>query len=197
MTEIQWDLTKSPESMIDYMEYGGGDPFTSQMGPKIQNFPSDRKLGLLRKALESELCGEERTTLGVYSSYKDKMSKCWTEIVNIRKVYKPMAAHLIREVLGNPFRIYKHKYDFLEDQTIKDIALNIYEDNDLILSENNLRVLSDIIEEKGCSTHCKKIKHKNSIITFVPLDLYILEHLRNKLPHVKGCWVIDLILNYT
>ena len=40
----------------------------------------------------------------------------------------------------------------------------------------DLLILADALEEAGCS------------------DFYVLQHCRNKAPHVLGCWVIDSLL---
>jgi hypothetical protein len=59
------------------------------------------------------------------------------------------------------------------------LAQAAYEDRHLpagTLDDTRLLILADALEEAGCS------------------DAAILGHLRGPGPHVRGCWVLDLIL---
>lgn len=46
MTESEWLTSVEPLKMLDYLAYGGGDPFESDRGPRIKNYPSERSLCL-------------------------------------------------------------------------------------------------------------------------------------------------------
>ncbi len=46
-----------------------------------------------------------------------------------------------------------------------------------VLEPIHLAILADAIEEAGCA------------------DKVVLEHLRGPGPHVRGCWLLDLILS--
>jgi hypothetical protein len=77
----------------------------------------------------------------------------------------------LRDVVGNPFR--KVKIDpAWSSQTVLAIARGIYEER----SFSQIAVLADALEEAGCA------------------DAAILEHCRNAGPHIRGCWVVDLLL---
>ena len=85
--------------------------------------------------------------------------------------------NIIRDIVGNPFApIYIDRTKLTPD--ILSISQNIY-DNTTALCEqfasNYIKILADAVEEAG-------------------LDA-LLPHLRSKQPHMKGCFVIDLILN--
>jgi hypothetical protein len=59
------------------------------------------------------------------------------------------------------------------------LAQAVYDDHDLPsghLDAARLAVLADMLEEADCS------------------DAHMLEHLRSPGPHVRGCWVVDLLL---
>ena len=59
------------------------------------------------------------------------------------------------------------------------MAQVIYEDRDLPsghLDNARLAVLGDALEDAGCT------------------DADILKHCRGSGPHVRGCWVVDLLL---
>jgi hypothetical protein len=58
------------------------------------------------------------------------------------------------------------------DRTIRKISAAIYEDR----AFEGLPVLSDALEEAGCT------------------DSDILTHCWGPGPHVRGCWVVDLLL---
>lgn len=83
-------------------------------------------------------------------------------------------AALCREIIGNPFRVASVEPIWLlrEGNTGVSIAQAIYEGQDF----SSLPILADALEDAGCS------------------DEAILSHLRGPGPHVRGCWVIDLLL---
>jgi hypothetical protein len=64
---------------------------------------------------------------------------------------------------------------------VASIAKTAYAQSDPVtgrLSSLDLQAIADLMEDRGC-----------------PQDDPFLTHLRSPLPHVKGCWAIDLILN--
>jgi hypothetical protein len=91
-------------------------------------------------------------------------------------------AKLLRDVIGPlPFRPVPLDPAWLawHDATIPKLAEAAYDDRDLPsghLDAHRLAVLADALEDAGCS------------------DPEILGHCRGSGPHVRGCWVIDLLL---
>jgi hypothetical protein len=83
-------------------------------------------------------------------------------------------ALLLRDVVGNPFRpvAIEHAWLAWHGETIPRLAQGIYNDRAFELAP----VLADALEEAGCT--CEDI----------------LAHCRAPGPHVRGCWVLDLIL---
>jgi hypothetical protein len=84
---------------------------------------------------------------------------------------------LLRDVFGNPFRQSWLEADWLTS-TVKTLAQTAYEQRSLPggeLEPAHLAVLADALEEAGCA------------------DAAVLEHLRSPGPHVRGCWVLDLL----
>jgi len=81
---------------------------------------------------------------------------------------------LLRDVFGNPFRTASIDSRWLRwnDHIVKKIALGIYADRDF----DRMPILADALEEAGCTNG----------------DIF--EHCRGPGPHVRGCWVVDLIL---
>jgi hypothetical protein len=89
--------------------------------------------------------------------------------------------HLFREVFGNPFRPVSADPAWLawHGGAVKRLAEAVYEERELPsghLDAARLAVLADMLEEAGCA------------------DAQLLGHLRGPGPHVRGCWVVDLLL---
>jgi hypothetical protein len=85
---------------------------------------------------------------------------------------------LLREIVGNPFRPIMLD-PVWRTSTVAALAQAAYDERALpagTLAPDRLAVLADALEEAGCTT----------------ADL--LDHLRGPGPHVRGCWVIDLLM---
>jgi hypothetical protein len=81
-------------------------------------------------------------------------------------------AHLLREVIGNPFRPAVILPEWRTSKVLA-LALGIYEEQ----AFDRMPILADALQDAGCEIE------------------YILNHCRDaKRPHVRGCWVVDLIL---
>ncbi|MCI0458097.1 MAG: hypothetical protein L0Z62_14130 [Gemmataceae bacterium] len=93
----------------------------------------------------------------------------WT--VNYTDHHLEDEAHLLRDLFGNPFRTVAVDRGWVKPAVVA-LARSIYEER---LFED-LPVLADALEEAGCT------------------NADILSHLRGPGPHVRGCWVVDLIL---
>jgi len=83
-------------------------------------------------------------------------------------------AVLLRDIFGNPFRPVEANPAWLSwnGRAIPRMAEAIYEER----AFDRLPILADALEEAGCT------------------DAAILEHCRGPGPHVRGCWVVDLLL---
>lgn len=85
---------------------------------------------------------------------------------------------LVREVFGNPYRPVILAAEW-QMPTVVSLAQAAYEDRRLpegLLREDRLAVLADALEDAGC-------QHAG-----------ILDHLRQPGEHVRGCWLVDLLL---
>jgi hypothetical protein len=91
-------------------------------------------------------------------------------------------ADLLRHVLGNPFRPPPPLAPSVlrwDGGTVKRLAEGAYEQGDMAagtLDPARVAVLADALEEAGCT------------------NADILTHCRGPGPHVRGCWVVDLLL---
>jgi hypothetical protein len=90
---------------------------------------------------------------------------------------KAELSSLLRDVCGNPFRSALVDSAWLRSRpgTVLKIAAAINEDR----AFDRLPILADALEDAGCD------------------NADILAHCRGPGPHVRGCWVVDLILRKT
>jgi hypothetical protein len=84
------------------------------------------------------------------------------------------ACDLLRDIFGNPSRRVAVDAAWLSwrDGTIPKLAEAIYEDR----AFDRLPILADALEDAGCT------------------DADLLHHCRGPGPHIRGCWVVDLLL---
>jgi hypothetical protein len=80
-------------------------------------------------------------------------------------------ADLIRDVFGNPFRPVAIDLAWRTDTAVT-LAQQMYESRDF----SAMPILADALQDAGCSNDD------------------ILNHCRGPGPHVRGCWVCDLVL---
>ncbi|HJZ59656.1 MAG TPA: hypothetical protein VKE74_32225 [Gemmataceae bacterium] len=80
-------------------------------------------------------------------------------------------AEFIRDIFGNPFRPVPFSPSWLTS-TVVAIARGMYEGRDF----SAMPILADALQDAGCD------------------HTAILDHCRSECPHVRGCWVVDLLL---
>jgi hypothetical protein len=94
-----------------------------------------------------------------------------TYIERIQRSERPHQAALLRDIISNPrqqARIDPH----CQTPTLVNLARLAYDERTFDL----LPILADALEEAGCA------------------DMSILDHCRQGGDHVRGCWVVDLLL---
>jgi len=81
---------------------------------------------------------------------------------------------LLHDIFGNPFHATTSDPSWLtwNDSTIRKLAQTIYDER----AFDRLPILADALEEAGCD------------------NPDILDHCRSGGPHVRGCWLVDLLL---
>jgi hypothetical protein len=85
---------------------------------------------------------------------------------------------LLADIVGNPFLPAALEPSWVTP-AVADLAAVAYEDRTLpagTLDNAILAIMADALEEAGCT------------------DRAVLDHCRGGGPHVRGCWVVDLIL---
>jgi hypothetical protein len=78
---------------------------------------------------------------------------------------------LLRDIFGNPFRPVAVDPRWLTS-TVVSLARGIYDER----AFDRLPILADALQDAGCD------------------DPDVLGHCRSPGPHVRGCWVVDLVL---
>jgi hypothetical protein len=90
----------------------------------------------------------------------------------IRKETGILSAKLVRDIFGNPFRPVTFDADW-RTSTVVALAKQMYESRDF----SAMPILADALQDAGCENDD------------------ILKHCRDaKGVHVRGCWVVDLVL---
>src|SRR5262245_49415618 len=79
-------------------------------------------------------------------------------------------ADLLRDIFGNPFRPVALDPSWLTS-TVNALARQMYESRDF----SAMPILADALQDAGCDSDD------------------ILDHCRGPGPHVRGCWVVDLV----
>ena len=80
-------------------------------------------------------------------------------------------ANLLRDIAGNPFRPVAFDPEWRTSTAVA-LAQQMYESRDF----GAMPILADALQDAGCDS------------------ADILDHCRGPGPHVRGCWVIDLVL---
>ena len=77
----------------------------------------------------------------------------------------------VRDIFGNPFRPVTFAPSWRTDTAVS-LAKQMYESREF----GAMPILADALQDAGCD------------------NLDILNHCRGEGPHVRGCWVVDLVL---
>lgn len=85
--------------------------------------------------------------------------------------YRAMQVSYLRCIFGNPYRTITLDHSFVTPR-VKQLAAAIYEEK----AFERLPILADALEEAGCT------------------NVDILDHCRQQSVHVRGCWLVDLLL---
>jgi hypothetical protein len=79
---------------------------------------------------------------------------------------------MFRDVVGNPFRSVAFSPSWRTDTAVG-LARQVYEGRDF----SAMPILADTLQDAGCD------------------NTDVLDHCRDPSPHVRGCWVVDLLLD--
>jgi hypothetical protein len=98
----------------------------------------------------------------------------WAEALGEKKAFQRGLSALLRCILGDPFHPVTADPHWLawNDATVAKLARVIYDER----AFDHLPILADALEEAGCT------------------NADLLNHCRQAGEHVRGCWVVDLLL---
>ena len=83
----------------------------------------------------------------------------------------PHQAALLRDIFGNPFCPVTFAPEW-RTNTVIALASQMYESRDF----SAMPILADALQDAGCDTDD------------------VLNHCRGSGPHVRGCWVVDVVI---
>jgi hypothetical protein len=141
--------------------------------------PDEKEMAADAASDSAQVISETITSVAsdvVCAAMNDPSGDCDEAIV----VHKQVV--LINDIFGHSFRpspAFPAALLAWNDGTVRRIAQGIYEERRMpegTLDNARLAVLADALEESGCT------------------DPDMLAHLRGPGPHVRGCWVLDLLL---
>jgi hypothetical protein len=198
MTEAKWLACKAPERMLDLLSDKVSDrklrllacacaaiswqrlPEASQEALLVAGDFADGRAsrGQLVAARETAAVAAAGTDEGprrdvlacTYAGRADEVIRAVLRSARkepIRKIW----CHLIRDVFGNPFRSGALDLASLTP-TVSAMARVIYDERQF----DSMPILADALQDAGCTAPG------------------ILKHCRQPGDHVRGCWVVDLIL---
>jgi hypothetical protein len=89
-----------------------------------------------------------------------------------KKAAREQQAPLVRDIFGRSYHKKARVQNRWRTSTAVGIALQMYDSRNF----NAMPILADALQDAGCN------------------DETILSHCRSAEPHVRGCWVVDLVL---
>jgi len=90
---------------------------------------------------------------------------------HVRKQERARQCGVLRDIFGNPFHPIAFSQEWRTDTAIA-LARQMYDSRDF----STMPILADALQDAGCD------------------NADILDHCRGSGPHVRGCWVVDLVL---
>jgi hypothetical protein len=207
MTEAEWLACKDPQKMLEFLQGKASNRklrlFTcaycravreSQhlLGPSTvavaeryaDGLASDQDLASQRR--KNAFFAEERWPVAPSAYDGAWQAVDWlTSALNLMKIDPDALRHfpipaddvvkrsvlLLRDLFGNPFRPVTIDRTWMTPAVVQ-LARSLYEERRF----EDMPILADALEEAGCQ------------------DAAVLEHCRGPGPHVRGCWVLDLLL---
>jgi len=186
MNEAEWLVSTDPQAMLACLPTESG-PVPTVNRPPWPFKISDRKLRLFACACCRLARGPDDPNAHEVDKYEVEghwpgvqtdveWAERWATNGHPANC-NPVKAALLREICGNPFRpaefmLVPFVGNYKQIETVHSIAQGIYADR----AFDDMPILADALEDAGCD------------------NADILAHCRGPGPHVRGCWVVDLIL---
>jgi hypothetical protein len=205
MTEAEWLASNSPVAMLHHLNADGNARKTLLYAAALLDSHPDlltHELKVWRQAVEEVLTGRKPAraldyvqtsaeyevthlmdhgspgTREHYAAIADVVFCIWTsapteyeETTAESAPVRRANTDLFRDIFGNPFRPASFSPAWRTDTALA-LAHQIYESHDF----GAMPILADALQDAGCDSSD------------------ILDHCRGSGPHVRGCWVVDLVL---
>lgn len=220
MTEVEWLACKLPVPMLLHLGAKLSDRklrlFSCACCRRVWNFARDERLGkalgdleqyaekavgekqrmeagklasAVRVDLWDETGREEEVSIAceliaaAKKSLRRDVGRCgdsaatafaWAKVSEFdqrKQTERTNQTQLLRDIFGNPFRRVVVDPSWLTS-TVVALAIGIYEEK----AFDRMPILADALQDAGCDNDD------------------ILNHCRGPGPHVRGCWVVDLVL---
>lgn len=184
MTETEWLTCCDPAAMLDFLCGKVGDRklilFSLACWTTAERYRELEYAEIITELTDSVLAGTESLVrlicfFGAFDfSDQPPTAEQWARMVtrNLRSEIHEERVQLLRDIFGNPFRPVSVDPSWLTS-TVVALAEGIYQDR----AFDRMPILADALQDAGCDNDD------------------ILNHCRDeKPPHVRCCWVIDLLL---
>jgi hypothetical protein len=156
----------------------GQELYSEFINDQPQPFGHTRRISLaywgivdiLAKSMQPYRCG--------ISAWEERRDLTRSELDRDPDDALQLEGRLVREVFGNPFRPVTLDPAWNNAAVVK-LAQSVYDERDLPsghFDNGRITILADALEEAGCT------------------NTDVLDHCRSPGPHVRGCWLVDLIL---
>jgi hypothetical protein len=192
MTEAEWLACTDPQPMLEFLRDKASDRklrlLALECWRRIDRHGADEEwhreaLRVYEWMAEGEGTNEDLASIGVnpvdvQPAEQDAAvaSRAAAESKGaVARQFELVAqCQILHDLIGNPFRPLHIAPTWLSwrDGTVPQLAQGIYNDR----AFDRLPILADALEDDGCT------------------DLDILAHCRQPGEHVRGCWVVDLLL---
>ena len=194
MTEAEWLTSADPTPILEFIRNDATARklrlFSVAALKKVKSASEENGTETHRKVLIAYELAERFADGGISvqdlrRAWGENLAHCWPERAYewAREVASPGrgilpcsgissvdAVALLRDIFGNPFRPVAINPRWLTSNVVN-LANAIYSER----AFDRLPILSDALMDAGCN------------------DDEILNHCRSEGPHVRGCWVVDLL----
>jgi hypothetical protein len=181
MSEREWLSSADPRAMIRLLASRGRDRslwlFTVACFGRFRRLPPGVRAAMgaterYADGLATEAEMRQYNTAVIAAESADHAAVDCQEPVARRGQEARAQAALLREVAGNPFRPVTFSPAWRTDTAVA-LARQMYDSRDF----GAMPILADALQDAGCDSE------------------EVLGHCRGPGPHVRGCWVVDLVLS--
>jgi hypothetical protein len=160
------DDERSHRSIEVAERYADGCATDEDLGEALRG--ADAVTGYFPAWFEKDLRVTNAATL---TSFPEAFRAAWQVGRFVSDASPNVGGAIVREIFGNPFRPVKFDAAWRTDTAVA-LAEQMYESRDF----GAMPILADALQDAGCE------------------DEQLLGHCRGPGPHVRGCWVVDLVL---